>query len=101
MSKSHHSFQDNFSIAIISTSKGETDHVFKMNSIKVKPLKTSIFVYSEVQKVGIKTTDPYIVLSIKTTTQHKSRGSGSSPNKEKPIAVFHKPYLHIAHQRAC
>lgn len=65
MSKGHHSFQDYFSTGIIFTSKGATDHIFRMKSIKVEPLKISIFVYSKVQKVGIKTTDLCIVLSIK------------------------------------
>lgn len=99
-SKAYHSFKDYFSTEIISTSKDETDHIFRIKSIKGKPLKISIFVYSKVQKVWIKTTDPCIVLSIKTTAEHKSRVSGSSPTKEKPIVVLHKPYLHTAHQRA-
>lgn len=58
MTKAHQSFQDYFSTEIISTSKGETDHTFRMKSMNIKPLKISIFVYSKVQKVGIKTTDP-------------------------------------------
>lgn len=43
MSKGHHRFQDYVSTEIISTSKGATDHIIRMKSIKVKPLKNLYF----------------------------------------------------------